>query len=259
MNLGDELRAALSQEAAMQTAVPPNLDRLISGGQARRRRRGVTRFAAAALTLVLVGGGAYGLTRLELGDGPATEVADNARLQLPADSASAPLEPGTYRWLVGTGTDGVPIEVDVTFEDSDWNAGNFPTVSEYGVVGGLAVYRPQSIAAGSGCEADAPNADLAKTPQSLARQLAHLPKSTVVDPVTPTRLLGRDAVHLRLRISDDCPVGDIYRVAETLRGSHGVSYGTVVPTTVVIDFWVLAVDGVPVVVDAWHQVGVSAD
>ena len=44
----------------------------------------------------------------------------------------------------------------------------------------------------------------------------------------------------------------MYRVAETnLSGSHGITYDPVRP--VVIDFWVLD-QGVPVVVETWHEI-----
>ena len=62
---------------------------------------------------------------------------------------------------------------------------------------------------------------------------------------------------MRLRIADDCPADGGYRVAETPRGSRGISYSSV-PTTVVMDFWVLNLDGVRVVVDTWYQDGASS-
>ena len=39
MTLDEQLRAALSQEADMQTVPRPDVDELISGGRVRRRRR----------------------------------------------------------------------------------------------------------------------------------------------------------------------------------------------------------------------------
>ena len=166
------LRAALTQEADMQDAPRPDVDRLISGGRGRRRRRNL------------------------------------------------PVVPGATS-------------------------------------GGLGVYRPLALADGSGCNGDAPSVDVAGTAQALARQLARLPRSTVVLAPTPGQAFGHDAVHLRLRIDDDCPQGQGYRVAETLRGSRGISYSDV-PREVVIDFWVVDVDGLAVVVDTWHQDGASS-
>ena len=67
---------------------------------------------------------------------------------------------------------------------------------------------------------------------------------------------GYDAQHLRLRIQEDCGFDALYRVAETPRGTRGINYGYG-STGVVIDFWVLDLDGAAVVVDAWHQVDSS--
>jgi hypothetical protein len=68
-----------------------------------------------------------------------------------------------------------------------------------------------------------------------------------------------------VRINNDCG-NDIYRVAMTLRGGHGISYGHTPET--ILDFWVANVGGsrphvddiggVPVVVETWHQVGASS-
>ena len=45
MNLDEQLRAALDREAEMQQGPAPDVDRLISGGKVRRRRR--NRFGSA--------------------------------------------------------------------------------------------------------------------------------------------------------------------------------------------------------------------
>ena len=158
---------------------------------------------------------------------------------------------------MGTDATGAAIEADLTFEGPDWDSGNFPVAETGAIHGGLGVYRPSALAAGSGCNGDAPNANVRQSSRGLARQLARLPHSTVVQPVTPTEAYGYDAFHLRLEIADDCPEDQGYRVAETPRGSHGISY-SIIPETVVMDFWVLDLDGVPVVVDAWHQSDASA-
>jgi hypothetical protein len=92
----------------------------------------------------------------------------------------------------------------------------------------------------------------------LARQFARLPQSTVVQPPTPTEAFGHDALHLRLRIDDSCPSDQVYRVAETSKGYRGISYSNV-PKEVVIDFWVVDLDGTAVVVDLWHQGDASTE
>ena len=71
-------------------------------------------------------------------------------------------------------------------------------------------------------------------------------------------MLGRDALHLRVRIPQECPINEGYRVAETPRGSRGISYAYASPQPdVVMDFWVMEEAGVAVVLDAWHEVGAS--
>lgn len=263
MNLDEQLRAALSLEADMQNATRPDIDGLITGGRARRRRRNVLWASGAALAVVLIGGGAYAVTQLDLSDEGTSQIVDGPTSEatpsdLPGDSGSDYLEPGTYRVVVGADATGGRIEADLTLEGSTWGGGNFPTVQEGEIYGGVGVYRPDALAVESGCNHDVSNDLVGATPQALAEQLAELPGSTVVQPVGPTQKLGYDAQHVRLRIADDCPDGGGYRVAETPRGSRGISFSSV-PTTVVMDFWVLDVDGVPVVVDTWHQDGASTD
>jgi hypothetical protein len=248
----------------MQNATRPDIDGLITGGRARRRRRNLLWAGGAALAVVLIGGSAYAVTQLDLSDAGSSPIVDEPTSEatpseLPGDAGEDQLEPGTYRVLVGAEATGDgEIEADLTLEGSGWKAGNFPTVQEGVTYGGIAVYRPDALAVESGCNHDVSNDLVGETPQALAEQLAELPGSTVVQPVGPTQKLGYDAQHVRLRIADDCPDGGGYRVAETPRGSRGISFSSV-PTTVVMDFWVLDVDGVPVVVDTWHQNGASTD
>ena len=142
-------------------------------------------------------------------------------------------------------------------DDLDWDFRALPDrAGGAGPTAGSGSTRPDALALGSGCDHDTANADLPVRPKALAEQLAQLPGSTVVQPVTNTQKLGDGAQHVRLRIADDCPADGGYRVAETPRGSRGISYSNV-PTTVVMDVWVLNLDGVPVVVDTWYQDGAS--
>lgn len=57
MSLGDQFRTALNHQADGRSAPPPDVQGLISGGRARRRRRNATRagFGVAAVMLVLGG------------------------------------------------------------------------------------------------------------------------------------------------------------------------------------------------------------
>jgi hypothetical protein len=153
---------------------------------------------------------------------------------------------------VGVDATGATIDASFTADGAGWTSGNYPVVSEYLSYGGVSAYQPMALAAGTGCTGDAPSQDVGDTPQALAQKLAQLPQSTVVQPPTPVQAFGHDAVHLQLRITPDCPQREGYRVAETPRGSHGINYSDDLKD-VVIDFWVVDLDGVPVVVDAWHH------
>ena len=268
MNLGDALRDTFSQEADMQTSTPPDVDALIHGGRVRRRRRNMTRIGLTAAIVVLAGGAAYGVSQIDPGgprSDPGTVDQPNHPSEseaippaLPRNPGTEPLEPGTYRVPVGTDLTGAAIEADLTFEGANWRAGDFPVLKDDGTFGGFGVYQIAALGAGSGCNDDVRNSNVGGNAQFLAGQIAQLPRSTVVQAAAPTKLLGHDALHLRLRIDSECPAPWWYRVAETPRGSRGISYGGD-PTAVTIDFWILELEGVSVVVDSWHQQGASAD
>jgi hypothetical protein len=262
MNLDRQLRSVLSEEADMQNAPAPDVDRLIIGGKARRRRRNLARVRVAAAAVVLVAGGVYGVTKV--GSATTVEPADApSRTATPTTSTDPYLDngttigPGTYQMVAGLDATNVAINADVTFGAAGWSADNYPVLSDGSRrYGGLAIYRPSGLAAGTGCVTDPANTHVGHTPQSVAQQLAQLPRSTVVLPPTPVEAFGRHAVHLRLRINQHCG-RSVYRVAETINGGHGISYGNA-SRDVVIDFWVEDVRGVPVVVETWHQVGASS-
>jgi hypothetical protein len=82
------------------------------------------------------------------------------------------------------------------------------------------------------------------------------PQSTVLQAPTPEQSFGHNALHLRLRIDQQCPPGESYIVAVTPRGTHGITYGH---NPIDMDFWVMDPNGTPVVVDSWYPQGSSSD
>jgi hypothetical protein len=67
---------------------------------------------------------------------------------------------------------------------------------------------------------------------------------------------------VRITASDRC-LREYYQIAqtqtaETPAGSRGISYGSS-SQAVLIDFWVVDLDGTAVVVDMWHQVDASTE
>lgn len=265
MSLDDELRSAFTQEALTRVAPPPDPDGLIKGGRARRRRRDLQRAGAGAAAAVLVAAGGWGLltSQQPAAPGPASRApgpTSGSTPLPPQDHAGREgLQPGTYRTFVGLDATGRRIEADLTVRGGNWSSGDFPLVSErFGsVFAGVGVYQPRALAAGRGCLEDPTTPVLARTPRRLANQLARLPRSTVLAAPAPTRANGWEAQHLRLRIGVEC--ADYYRVAETPGGERGITYTApgAIAEDVVIDFWVLDVDGALVVVDEWHNVGAS--
>jgi hypothetical protein len=176
----------------------------------------------------------------------------------------ASIAPGTYRVFVASGPAGDTIEADLTLTDSTWRWSGQPVAHEpLDTWAGVGVYQPDALAGAAPCSGDWQSRAASGSAQSLVRQLVRLPWSTVVEPPTPTEAFGHDATHVRLRIDDQCPSHEYYRIARTqvdatLAGSRGVSYGWT-SQDVLIDFWVVDLDGTAVVVDQWHQVDASIE
>ena len=243
----------------MRTAPTPDIEGMVNRGQERLRRRNTMRIGLAAAMVLLVGGGIYGIT--QIGDGDPDSAPDIANT--PSESASVPtnwqsineqeepVDPGTYRTYVGLDADSGSIEADMTLDGSNWGASNYPVASDLGRFAGIGVYRPESVAAG--CQEAGLKA--AAEPQALAQQLARMPRSTVLQESTPTEAFGHAALHLRVRVNAACGVA-AYQVADALSGARGISYFDEEPEgpagMVIIDFWVVDVDGTTVVVDMFR-------
>jgi hypothetical protein len=260
MNLDEQLRAALNVEADLQDAPTPDVGRLISRGTGRRRRRNLAQVGvAAAVVAVLVGVGAFVVMQFDARD--AAEPAQPAPTTTTTPqtyNSEDQIQTGTYRMLIGVDDAGVAIHADLTFGSEAWGRGNFPVLEDAPRYGGIGIYRPDALAAGTGCASEEPNTQVAETPQALAEQLAQLPRSSVTQPPTSVQAFGGDAVHLQVRIDNDCGDDDGYRIAETVRGSHDISFGETT-TGAVVDFWVVDINAVGVVVAAWHDGDASRD
>lgn len=262
MSLDEELRATLGREAGWRSAPAPDVVGLIRAGRARRRRRSLVRTAAAIAASMVVGAATFGLMTYDpRADEEVVSPPTPAPIpQLPTRSDTrAPLEPGTYRMFVAPDRAGAKVEVDVSLAGPHWTQSDFPFVSDRSGAAhaGFGVYQPVALAAGNGCETGPTTGPVATTAGTLVAQLSQLPRSTVLRGPETARAAGRSAVHLRLRIDPDCP--GYYRVAHAAGGTRGITYTPLgsEQSDVVIDFWVLEVDGVVVVVDEWHEVDAS--
>lgn len=246
----------------MRTTPTPDIEAMVNGGTSRIRRRNTMRIGLAAAVVLLAGGG-YGATQLGDNDDP-----DAGVVNQPSETAEAaipqgwpdidgPVEAGTYRTFVGSTEAGATIEADFTIDGDGWVGSNNPVAYAANAFAGLGVYQPESVA--GGCRMGAGLKDAAATPQQLVQQLTRMPRSEVVQQPARTEAFGGSAVHLQLRIDAWC--GDAaYQVAD---GGRGISYFDERPQgdagMVIIDFWVLDVDGNPVVVDRFHLEGAPDD
>jgi hypothetical protein len=205
----------------------------------RRHRTWATALTAAAA--IVVAGGVYAVMK---NNSPTTDQ--------PVGHPSHSVTTQAYKMLVADDANGPAIHADVKLYGA-WGSTDHPLLSSARKYGGLAVYKPDALAAGNGCLGGKETTKVGRTPQKLAQQLTRLPRSAVLQPPTRMQAFGRQAIHLQLRINPDCGT-NVYRVADTIEGGHGISYGK--PSThVVIDFWVENVRGVPVVIETWHQEG----
>lgn len=265
MNLEEELRAVLGLEAEMRTTPTPDIEGMVNGGESRLRRRNTMRIGLVAAAVLLVGGGIYGATQLGDNDddaGVANQPSESAEAGIPQSwpDNEAPVEAGTYRTFAGLSEAGGTIEADFTIDGEGWEGSNYPVTGAAEGRGeasapfaGFGVYQPESVA--GGCRMEAGHKDAATTPQQLVQQLIRLPRSEVVQQPARTEAFGGSAVHLQLRIDAACDEA-AYLVAEGPAGSRGISYFDKRPQgdagMVIVDFWVVDVDGTPVVVDRFH-------
>ncbi|MBO9522775.1 MAG: hypothetical protein J7518_14680 [Nocardioidaceae bacterium] len=250
----------------MRTTPTPDLDRIVTGGQDRLRRRNTTRIGLAAAAVLIAGGGAYGIA--QLGDSDSnTDVTDvppspvNPRHWADFDGEAA--DPGAYRIPVGTQADGKSLDADFSIQGSNWTASNLPVAYSGAQFAGFGAYQAESVA--GGCKMEAGLKPAATQPQQLVQQLAAMPQSQVLQQPAPATAFGHSATHLQVRVNAACSQAagpTAYVVAETAEAdTRAVSYfADGVPAdsgAVVIDFWVLDVNGTTVVVDMFRSEGAS--
>jgi len=121
MSLDDQLRAVLNQEADMRTATPPDVPGLISGGQARRRRRNALWAAGSVLAVVIAAGGVYGVAQLGDDADSVSQITHQPTPQPLPDTDA--LAAGTYAVDVDTRENDVVAPYTVTVP-AGWQAHN---------------------------------------------------------------------------------------------------------------------------------------
>lgn len=281
MNLDEELRTTFASES--ERLEPPGVHAhdILARGRLRRRRRTTLKAGAAAAVIAVIGMGAFGFTRADrtstlpaIPPTPTTAAADTARTLPTWDcGASQCLNAGTYRVGLGIGDDGKSLRGELVVPWSDWASDGFlhriwKESSAGSVV--LNVYEPKALAGPQPCDAEK-TVDLAPgaTANDVARRLSDLPQFTVAEDPTVVPAFGREAIHLRIqadRLRCEPPVvGGQYQLA-AIHGGDGLgTWADRLPTRsegestldpgrrVVIDFWVVNLDGQNIVVEARQE------
>lgn len=256
----------------VQTPIPDTRT-MIKGGQDRRHRRNAAWAGGGVAAVVLIAGGLYAAVQ---GSGDPDSGPDIAATPTSTPTPGGPspwvgtdepvdVEPGTYRLNVGLGGDGSPIAADLTLGSRGWLSTELPVFEsggpgkEYGAAGIQETVRLPGNAdycdtTGSDAGWAAASRTAADSSRALARQFTQLPSSTVVEPISSTQAFGHEALHLRLRVTDDCGEG-VYVVFHGRGGQLPISYREVPEHDVVLDLLVVDLDGTPVVAYYWHVKG----
>lgn len=281
MNLDEELRTTFASQS--QRLEPPSVDAhdILARGKLRRRRRTTLQAGAAAAVLTVIGMGAFGFTRADwtstlpaIPPTTTTTAAPTART-LPAWGCVEGhcLPAGTYRVALGIGDDGKTLSGQLHVPWSDWASDSFHhrvwKESGGGAVG-LHVYEIRAVAGPQPCDAERVLAlEQGATVNDVVARLSDLPQFTVAEGPTVVPAFGRETIHLRIQADslrcEAAASGDQYVLAGIFGGDGLGTYGNLLPTRsegestldpgrrVVVDFWVLDLDGQNIVVEARQE------
>lgn len=282
MNLDEELRRTLMSEADRSEPPGVNAHHILARGKLRRRRRTTVQAGAAAAVLAVIGAGAFGFTRADWTSTlPAIPPTPTTTAPLPTARtlptwdcvASQCLNAGIYRVGLGIGDDGKPLSGELHVPWSDWASDSFRhriwKESDAGSVV-LNVYEPKALAGPEPCDAER-TVDLGPIAEAndVAGRLSDLPQFSVAEGPTVVQAFGRETIHLRIRahrLRCEPPArGDQYQLA-AIHGGDGVGTwedrlpaipvadSTLAPgRRVVIDLWVVDLDGQNIVVEARQE------
>lgn len=277
MNLDEELRTTFASQS--ERLEPPDVDAhdILARGKLRRRRRTTLQAGAAAAVLAVIGMGAFGFTRADRTSTlPAILPTPTTTARtLPSWDcvASQCLTAGTYRVGLGVGDDGKPLSGELQVPWGDWASDGFlHRVWKDSGAGSvvLNVYEPKSLAGPQPCDVEK-TVDLgpSATTNDLAARLSDLPQFTVAEGPTAVPAFGRETIHLRIQADSlQCEPpghGNQYQLA-VMHGGDGLGTwedrspaipmgdSTLDPGhRVVIDLWVVDVDGQNIVVEARQE------
>lgn len=246
---------------------PPEVDLEAVRSRAHASRR---RAAAIALTAAVATAALVGRPLLDSTDSTAPRPATSPTIGVirtlgdtSCDMGQC-LEPGTYAVELGRGASGQRWAAALTVREENWESDGFQhrilRQSGSGAVV-LNVYRPYELAGDRPCDAEGATTKVEPddTVDDVAGLLASLEQLEVVDGPRVLKAFGRDARYLQVRADRlSCPgVADTQYNLADIYGGDGVGVGgdsDVEPSqSVQIQFWVVDLDGRPIVVEARQE------
>ena len=273
MSLDEELRGGTRPGGGDARDAPrPTWTALISGGgpagvaatwhgSVRVRRRGRARRLAAAYGVAQVDPGRPRDRSAAPASTPSPSRSEPATSRRPCrPGPDAALEPGTYRMLRGhrrrrRRDRGRPDRRRARH----WESADFAGWSSEAATAtaGVGVYQPDALAAGTGCSGDwydqrrdaatrgGPGAAAGRGSRGArSSRRRRRPRRSATTPST----CGCGS-------TTECRAPVLPRRRDARSGDRGITYPRGhVPKEVVIDFWVVDLDGTPVVVDKWRNI-----
>jgi hypothetical protein len=260
MMLDEDLRLALRREAERQVSIPRDVEGIVARGRRRRQRRTALQsgLAAAAVVAAVMAMGALDPdTQRRTSPVPAATPSSSV-MALPIsvcdrDRACLPL--GTYGIsLARTGTGRsltARLDVDAPAWHGHLDLHRVWLPSERGTVM-LNVYKPRGLVGQVPCDdPDVVAPDVTKA--DVLRRMSTLPLFTVTQAPREVAAFGVDATHLRVSAEElRCPSrpGEQYNLADIDPGGDSdITPGQ----RVILDLWVLDVDGQAIIVEARQE------
>ena len=264
MNL-DQLLSEAAQRVADQVDRPEvDLDAVRSRAHRARRLKAASALAAAAAATATIVGIPLLADRGTPAPMPAGPMPTGILRTLPHSECALGrcLEPGSYGLHLGQSSDGDPLRARLTVAGAGWDADG----AVHGVWQGngsdyvlLNVYLPREFASGAPCSEATTKIARGASPDEVVRALVDHPQLAVVDGPRALSAFGRDTRYLQMQADRmSCPdvEGAQYNLGD-LYGGDGLQPGAAAridfDRPVFIEFWVVDLEGEPVVVEARQE------
>ncbi|GAA4406549.1 hypothetical protein GCM10023168_21590 [Fodinibacter luteus] len=249
-----------------------DLDAVRSQAHAKRRMTVALAVAAAIIAVGLAGIPLVAMGRDTTAPQPAVTPRSTIIFTLPDSDCAAGrcLKPRSYSIPLGLDDSGRRLRARMTVLAGGWEAvGDHHRITREDPAGAvvLSVYQPHEFAGTEPCQEDGATRKVAPdaTVDDVVRLLTTLPQFAVVEGPRALPAFGRDTSNLKVRanrVSCSAVAGARYNLAH-IYGSEGYGEGyetdpsfesNIYPgRQVLIEFWVLTLEGKPVVIEARQE------